>query len=108
MHEAAHSHVAVGNRSLFLPGGDRGAVSCSPLEGDCRLRAGKTTQPGPQGSGFFLSAALRGRNTKGSNATHRASQFRFVKLAQRHDRYAEKISTNTKNIGAHEEYQPDS
>src|SRR5260370_591624 len=64
MREAAHSHLAVGNRSLFLPGGDRGAASCSPLEGDCRLRAGKTTQPGPQGSGFFLSAVLLGENRR--------------------------------------------
>src|SRR6266700_7607534 len=64
MREAAHSHVAVGNRSLFLPGGDRDAASCSPLEGDCRLRAGKTTQPGPQGSGFFFSTVSLGEKPR--------------------------------------------
>ena len=88
MHEAAHSHVAVGNRSLFLPGGDRGAVSCSPLEGDCRLRAGKTTQPDPQGSGFFLSAASRGRNRyrRDDRASARISTRRMLrhKVALRH------------------------
>ena len=36
-----YSSCAAGNRSLFLPGGDRGAASCSPLEGDCRLRSAR-------------------------------------------------------------------
>src|SRR6266550_1345467 len=79
MREAAHIHVAVGNRSLFLPGGDRGAGSCSPLEGDCRLRAGKTTQPGPQGSGFFLSAVLRGRNNSCGGSESRLRRAESIK-----------------------------
>src|ERR1700704_2826254 len=37
----------------LLPDGDRAVGSCSPLEGDCRPRAGKL-QPDPQGSGFLL------------------------------------------------------
>src|SRR5260370_20829178 len=37
---------------------DRFARSCSPLEGDCRLRA-DTTTPGPTGPAFFISRPSR-------------------------------------------------
>src|SRR5882757_9029805 len=37
---------------MFLPGVDRDAASCSPLEGDCRFRSARTTT-GPARARFF-------------------------------------------------------
>jgi hypothetical protein len=99
MHEAAHSHVADGNWSLFLPGGDRDAASCSPLEGDCRLRADKTTQPDPQGSGFFLSGGVTWKKSLRFDRDASNVLISLRELAQRHGRCAEK------NIDEHEKYR---
>src|SRR5215216_265814 len=50
---------AVGSRLRHPPRfGNRGAASCSPLEGDCRLMPTRTSA-GPSWPGFFFDLNLR-------------------------------------------------